>query len=137
ATGSTYDSADPARLLDTALEAADWKGFGKRQRASKREGKLRGIGLAMFIEPSGGMGKEQTDLRIEPDGKLSMFSLAGPAGQRHAAACAAIVAEILGFPEDRIVLRYNDNAAPKLAGTGSFGSRSLISTGAPHAAGSA
>src|SRR5581483_2027913 len=33
-TGSTYDSADPARLLDTALEAADWKGFGKRQRAA-------------------------------------------------------------------------------------------------------
>jgi aerobic carbon-monoxide dehydrogenase large subunit len=135
ATGSTYDSADPARLLDTALEAADWKGFGKRQRASKREGKLRGIGLAMFIEPSGGMGKEQSDLRVGPDGKLSMFSLAGPSGQGHETVFPALVAEVLGIPEDRIDLRYNDVAAPKLAGTGSFGSRSLISHGASLVAG--
>jgi carbon-monoxide dehydrogenase large subunit len=135
ATGSTYDSADPARLLDTALEAADWKGFGKRQRASKREGKLRGIGLAMFIEPSGGMGKEQSDLRVEPDGKLSMFSLAGPSGQGHETVFPAMVAEVLGLPEDRIDLRYNDVRAPKLAGTGSFGSRSLISHGASLVAG--
>jgi carbon-monoxide dehydrogenase large subunit len=135
ATGSTYDSADPARLLDTALEAADWKGFGKRQRASKREGKLRGIGLAMFIEPSGGMGKEQSDLHVGPDGKLSMFSLAGPSGQGHETVFPALVAEVLGIPEDRIDLRYNDVAAPKLAGTGSFGSRSLISHGASLVAG--
>jgi len=135
ATGSTYDSADPARLLDTALEAADWKGFGKRQRASKREGKLRGIGLAMFIEPSGGMGKEQSDLRVGPDGKLSMFSLAGPSGQGHETVFPALVAEVLGIPEDRIDLRYNDVATPKLAGTGSFGSRSLISHGASLVAG--
>ena len=135
ATGSTYDSADPARLLDTALEAADWKGFGKRQRASKREGKLRGIGLAMFIEPSGGMGKEQSDLRVGADGKLSMFSLAGPSGQGHETVFPALVAEVLGIPEDRIDLRYNDVAAPKLAGTGSFGSRSLISHGASLVAG--
>ena len=40
-----------------------------------------------------------------------------------------------GLPDDRIELRYNDNAMPKLAGTGSFGSRSLISHGAALAAG--
>ena len=68
-TGSTYDSADPARLLDTALQAAEWDGFKKRRKAAKSAGKLRGIGLAMFLEPSGGMGKEQVELRIEPDGK--------------------------------------------------------------------
>jgi carbon-monoxide dehydrogenase large subunit len=89
----------------------------------------------MFIEPSGGMGKEQTDLRIEPNGRLSMFSLAGPSGQGHETVFPALVADILGFPEDRIDLRYNDNRAPKLAGTGSFGSRSLISHGASMAAG--
>ena len=33
------------------------------------------------------------------------------------------------MPEDRIELRFNDNSAPKLMGTGSFGSRSLISHG--------
>ena len=129
-TGSTYDSADPARLLDTALKASDWDGFAKRRRAAKREGKLRGIGLALFLEPSGGMGKEQVELRVEPDGRLSMFSLAGPSGQGHETVYPALVADILGVPEDRIDLRYNDVNTPKLIGVGTFGSRSLISHGA-------
>jgi carbon-monoxide dehydrogenase large subunit len=128
-TGSTYDSADPARLLDTALEAADWKGFAKRQKAAKRAGKLRGIGVAMFLEPSGGMGKEQVELRME-NGRVEMFSNAGPSGQGHETVFPAIVAEVLGLPEDRIDLRVNDVATPKFLGTGSFGSRSLISHGA-------
>jgi carbon-monoxide dehydrogenase large subunit len=134
-TGSTYDSADPARLLDTALKASDWAGFAKRRRAAKREGKLRGIGLALFLEPSGGMGKEQVELRVEPNGRLSMFSLAGQSGQGHETVYPAIVADILGVPEDKIDLRYNDVNTPKLIGVGTFGSRSLISHGAALAKG--
>jgi len=134
-TGSTYDSGDPARLLDTALQASDWDSFEKRRRAAKREGKLRGIGLALFLEPSGGMGKEQVELRVEPDGRLSMFSLAGPSGQGHETVYPALVADILGVSEDKIDLRYNDVNAPKLIGVGTFGSRSLISHGAALAKG--
>jgi carbon-monoxide dehydrogenase large subunit len=133
-TGSMYDSADPARLLDTALEAADWKGFAKRQKAAKRAGKLRGIGVAMFLEPSGGMGKEQVELRME-NGRVEMFSLAGPSGQGHETVFPAMVAEVLGFPEDRIDLRVNDVTTPKFLGTGTFGSRSLISHGGALVAG--
>ncbi len=129
-TGSTYDSGDPARLLDTALKASDWSGFEKRRKAAKREGKLRGIGLALFLEPSGGMGKEQVELRVEPNGQLSMFSLAGPSGQGHETVYPALVADILGVPEDKIDLRYNAVNTPKLIGVGTFGSRSLISHGA-------
>ena len=129
-TGSTYDSGDPARLLDTALKASDWNGFEKRRKAAKRDGKLRGIGLALFLEPSGGMGKEQVELRVEPNGRLSMFSLAGPSGQGHETVYPALVADILGFSEDKIDLRYNDVNTPKLIGVGTFGSRSLISHGA-------
>jgi carbon-monoxide dehydrogenase large subunit len=129
-TGSTYDSGDPARLLDTALKASDWDGFEKRRKAAKREGKLRGIGLALFLEPSGGMGKEQVELRVEPNGRLSMFSLAGPSGQGHETVYPALVADILGVAEDKIDLRYNDMNTPKLIGVGTFGSRSLISHGA-------
>jgi carbon-monoxide dehydrogenase large subunit len=134
-TGSTYDSADPARLLDTALEAADWAGFEKRRKAAKRAGKLRGIGLAMFLEPSGGMGKEQVELRIEPDGRVAMFSLAGPSGQGHETVFPALVANVLGFPEDRIEMRVNDVTTPKFLGTGTFGSRSLICHGGALVAG--
>jgi carbon-monoxide dehydrogenase large subunit len=129
-TGSSYDSADPARLLDTALQAADWSGFKARRKAARKNGMLRGIGLALFLEPSGGAGKEQVEIRVDVDGRLAMYSLAGPSGQGHETVFPALVAHILGFPEDRIELRYNDVAAPKLVGLGTFGSRSLISHGA-------
>jgi aerobic carbon-monoxide dehydrogenase large subunit len=129
-TNSSYDSGDPARLLDTALRSSDWNGFEARRAAAGKCGKLRGIGLALFLEPSGGMGKEQVEIRVASDGRLAMYSLAGPSGQGHETVYPALVADILGFPADRIELRYNDVAAPKLVGVGTFGSRSLISHGA-------
>ena len=129
-TGSSYDSADPARLLDTALEAADWDGFNARRKAAKKNGKLRGLGLALFLEPSGGMGKEQVEIRVGSDGKLGMYSNAGPSGQGHETVFPALVADVLGIPEDRIEMRVNDVATPKFLGTGTFGSRSLICHGA-------
>ena len=132
-TGSTYDSADPAQLLTTALRELDWEGFAKRRRMAKKRGQLRGIGLALFLEPSGGLGKEQVELRVEADGKIAMFSNAGPSGQGHETVFPALVADVLGVPEERIDLRYNDNSISKFAGTGSFGSRSLISHGAGFA----
>ena len=132
-TGSTYDSADPAQLLTTALRESDWEGFAKRRRMAKKRGQLRGIGLALFLEPSGGLGKEQVELRVEADGKIAMFSNAGPSGQGHETVFPALVADVLGVPEERIDLRYNDNSISKFAGTGSFGSRSLISHGAGFA----
>jgi carbon-monoxide dehydrogenase large subunit len=129
-TGHTYDSGDPARLLDAALQAADWDGFKARRKAAKKYGKLRGIGLAMFLEPSGAVGKEQIEIKIERDGKLAMYSNAGPMGQGIETVFPEVVAKVLGVPEERIELRYNDVKTPKLLGTGSFGSRSLISHGA-------
>src|SRR5262245_2233413 len=128
-TGATYDSGDPARLLDTALAAADWKGFNQRRKASKKTGKLRGIGLALFLEPSGAVGKEQIEIKVEADGRLALYSLAGPMGQGLETVLPAVVGDILGIAEDKIELRYNDLAMPRLLGTGSFGSRSLISHG--------
>jgi aerobic carbon-monoxide dehydrogenase large subunit len=133
-TNSSYDSADPARLIDTALKSSDWDGFKGRREAAKKHGRLRGIGLALFLEPSGGMGKEQVEIRVGSDGRLAMYSLAGPSGQGHETVFPALVADILGFPADRIELRYNDVDAPRLVGVGTFGSRSLISHGAALAA---
>ena len=129
-TGSSYDSADPARLLDTALQAADWDGFKARRKAANKNGMLRGIGLALFLEPSGGMGKEQVEIRVGANGRLEMYSLAGPSGQGHETVYPALVADILGIPEEGIELCYNDVATPRLVGVGTFGSRSLISHGA-------
>ena len=66
AAGATYDSADFAGLLDKAETHADWAGFAARRVQSAARGKLRGLGLAMFLEPSGGGNapKDQVALRF-------------------------------------------------------------------------
>jgi carbon-monoxide dehydrogenase large subunit len=134
-TGSTYDSGDPPGLLKQALDAADWKGFERRRRAAKRHGKLRGIGCAVFIEPSGGVGQEEIAIRFDADGALDLFTVSGASGQGHETVFPEIVADILGVPSDSVRLRASDPDAPPLIGTGSFGSRSLISHGGALATG--
>jgi aerobic carbon-monoxide dehydrogenase large subunit len=127
-TGSTYDSGDPPGLLREVLDAADWKSFERRRRAAKREGKLRGIGCAVFIEPSGAVGQEEIAIRFNADGGLDLFTLSGASGQGHETVFPEIIADILGVGADSVRLRASDPDGPPLTvGTGTFGSRSLIS----------
>src|SRR5262245_14815828 len=134
-TGSTYDSGDPPGLLAQVLQEADWKGFERRRAEAKARGRLRGIGCATFIEPSGGVGQEEIAIRFDAEGRAQLFSLAGPSGQGHETVFPAIVADILGMDAANVTLRYGDPQAPPLVGTGSFGSRSLICHGGALAVG--
>ena len=65
-TGKIYDSGDFAATMARAQEIADWKGFNKRAAASKRAGKLRGIGIATYVEACGNNGPETANIRLEP-----------------------------------------------------------------------
>lgn len=129
-TGAMYDCADPATLVDAALAAADWNGFSQRRAMASARGRLRGIGLATFIEPSGAVGAEEIAIRFRPDGTMALYSNAGPSGQGYESVYPEIVANVLGLDADQMELRSSDPFGPVLAGTGSFGSRSLISHGA-------
>src|SRR5919199_5697660 len=46
----TYDSGDYFKTLDMAVKAADYAGFERRRQEAKQRGKLRGIGIASYIE---------------------------------------------------------------------------------------
>ncbi len=133
--GTAYDSGDPAGLLDTALKAADWAGFEARRAEARARDRLRGIGLAVFIEPSGAVGAEEIKIEFRSDGTLSLYSNAGPSGQGYETVYPEIVAGVLGLDPDKMRLHSSDPLGPQLAGTGSFGSRSLISHGAALHAG--
>src|SRR3546814_3450107 len=65
ATGLVYDSGEFARLMDQAMERAYWNGFEARQAASLKRGKLRGRGLAYYVERCGGGLEERAEIRSE------------------------------------------------------------------------
>ena len=129
--GSVYDSGDPPGQLALAEKVSDWKGFDKRRRESEKHAKLRGIGCAMFIEPSGGghAPREEAAIKFGESGNATLYVLSGPSGQGHETTFPRIVAEVLGMPLETIALRASDPLGPALVGGGTVGSRSLMSHG--------
>jgi aerobic carbon-monoxide dehydrogenase large subunit len=130
-TPAVYDSGDPPGLLAEVLKVADWAGFEARRAEAKARGKLRGLGLGMFIEPSGGGGapKEEVAIKFGDSGNPLIYALAGPSGQGHETVFPEIVGEILGLDPETITMRASDPLGPKLIGEGTIGSRSIMSHG--------
>jgi aerobic carbon-monoxide dehydrogenase large subunit len=132
--GPIYDCGDFPRVLQRALELADYRNFEKKQKAS---GKLRGIGIACYVESSGVapsrlagmMGArvgfyEAAQVRVAADGSVTAYLGTHNHGQGHATTFAQIIAERFGVPMENIRIVEGDTAAVP-AGTGTFGSRSI------------
>lgn len=130
-TGIMFDSGDFPGLLDKVKERSDWAHFNARRRQSRKAGKLRGIGCAMFIEPSGGGHAKQDEVAafFKPDGSLLLHNVAGASGQGHETVFPELMAGWLGIPADRIISHGGDPAGPQLHGNPSIGSRSAMSQG--------
>ena len=122
--GKIYDSGDFAGTMTRAQELAGWDGFNKRAAASKRAGKLRGIGLATYVEACGGNGPETATLQLEKDGGVTVLIGTQSSGQGHATAYAQIVADRLGLPPDKVRVVQGDTDAIK-TGAGTGGSSSI------------
>jgi len=127
-TGSTYDSGDPPGELEEAIRFSEWNSFAERKKASSLRGKLRGIGVSMFIEPSGGGAspKEEAAIKFGASGEAELHVLSGASGQGHETMFPEIVAQILGIPS---VLKASDPDGPPLVGGGTVGSRRMMSHG--------
>jgi aerobic carbon-monoxide dehydrogenase large subunit len=55
ANGTVYDCGDFEGVMNKALKLADYDGFAARKKQSEAQGKLRGIGVACYLEASGGL----------------------------------------------------------------------------------
>ena len=118
-TGKIYDSGDFASAMARAQEVADWNGFNKRAAASKRAGKLRGIGIATYVEACGNNGPETANIRLERDGGVTVLIGSQSTGQGHATSYAQLVAERLDLPPERVrVVQGDTDAIATGAGTG-------------------
>jgi carbon-monoxide dehydrogenase large subunit len=128
AAGETYDSGDFARVMATALQAADWGGFARRQTEAAARGLRRGIGMSYYIESTMGDPQEAAKIAFEDDGTVSVMVGTQSNGQGHETAYAQLVHDRLGVPFDQIRVVQGDTAKLKWGG-GTGGSRSLTAEG--------
>jgi carbon-monoxide dehydrogenase large subunit len=128
ATGKVYDSGDFAAHMKRAMEVADWKEFPKRARLAKKDGLVRGIGMASYVEVCGTMGDETANVRLDPNGDVTILIGTQSSGQGHQTAYAQIVAEQFGLPPERVHIHQGDT--DEIAtGLGTGGSASIPTGG--------
>jgi carbon-monoxide dehydrogenase large subunit len=109
--GSEYDSGDFPAVMKKALDAARWDSFPERKGESGKRGKLRGRGMATYIEmtaPGGFAPMDQARLNWEADGTLTLRTASHNHGQGHETTFAQIVSRVLGIPVNRIRLRTSE-----------------------------
>jgi carbon-monoxide dehydrogenase large subunit len=135
--GPVYDCGNFPKVFGRLLEIADYAGFAKRRAAAGRNGKRRGIGLALYVESSGvapsrfatSLGAragffEAATVRMLPDGGVQAMLGTHNHGQGHATTFAQIISSRLGVPLKQIEIVEGDTDQVPF-GTGTFGSRSI------------
>lgn len=130
ANGTRYDACAFDRVLDRALALADHAGFEIRRQASAKRGRLRGLGLACYVEATGG-GAVPQDLvegAFDDTGHLVIYGVTGASGQGHATSFAALVEMELGLPAKRVCYLAGHHERRLLA-NGTEGSRTLYGAG--------
>ncbi len=132
-----YDSGNYHGVVDKAMKMLDYKKFRKMQQEATNNGKLLGVGFSTYIEacgiaPSAVVGSlgaraglyESAQVRVQPTGKVSVYSGSHSHGQGHETTFAQIVAEKFGIPMEDVDIVHGDSDAVAF-GMGTYGSRSL------------
>ena len=126
--GKTYDSGDFKTVLDHGLKTMDWAGFETRRAASAARGRRRGIGLAYYLEATGGDATERAEIRFADDGFVDVFVGTQSTGQGHETAYVQLTVDQLGVPGEKVrIVQGDTDIIPVGGGTG--GARSLYSEG--------
>ena len=126
--GLTYDSGAFEAIMDEAMARADVPGFAARRRESEAAGRLRGLGVAPYLETTAAPGTELADIRFEADGTVTLVTGTCDFGMGHATPFAQVLSDTLGVPFERIRMIQNDSDEMSAGAGGSGGSRSAIAT---------
>ncbi|MGE4240123.1 xanthine dehydrogenase family protein molybdopterin-binding subunit [Ramlibacter sp.] len=126
--GQTYDVGEFEKIMDEGLALADWPGFEARAAASRARGKVRGLGIATFLEwTSGNSFEERVTVTVQPDGMIEAYSAVNAMGQGIATTLAQLVVDVFGVPMSQVKVVLGDT--DRGDGFGSAGSRSLFTGG--------
>jgi len=132
-----YDSGNYEASLKRGLEMLGYDDFRKEQAEARKNGKLLGVGFSTYIEacgiaPSAVVGSlgaraglyEVGHVRVQPTGKVTVYTGAHSHGQGHETVFAQFVADKLGIPMDDVQIEHGDTEQVAF-GMGTYGSRSL------------
>jgi carbon-monoxide dehydrogenase large subunit len=132
-----YDSGNYEGVLTKGLEMLGYADFRKQQKVAAQNGKLLGVGFSTYVEacgiaPSavaGALGAraglyEVGQVRVQPTGKVSVFTGSHSHGQGHETTFAQVVAGKLGIPMEDVEIIHGDSDSVAF-GMGTYGSRSL------------
>ena len=122
--GQTYDSGEFEKVLDQILANADWAGYAARKQESLARGRLRGRGLACYIEWTGAVTTETMGIRVEAGGTVSVYTGNQAMGQGTETSFAQLAAELLQIDISHIRVVQGDT--DQATGQGSVGSRSAF-----------
>ena len=142
-TKKTLDSGDYGAALKRAAELIGLPSIRARQKQVEADGRLIGVGFASFYEqtaygtgPFGyaawGIelvpGMEPAVARLTGDGELILEVGSHSHGQGHETVFAQLANEVLGIDPRKVSVRFGDTSTAP-AGTGTYASRSMVTTG--------
>jgi len=146
-TGKHFDSGDYPESLRRAVAGIDLPAVRARQKRGEADGRLIGLGLAIYCEQAAhgttvyagwGIpmvpGHEQAALRITPDGGLEVRVGVHSHGQGLETTLAQVANEILGIDIDKVKVVHGDTQVTPYS-TGTWGSRCMVMAGGAVATG--
>jgi carbon-monoxide dehydrogenase large subunit len=132
ASGMVFDRVTPDVTLERAAEVVDYEKFRAEQAAALAEGRLLGLGIGLYIEPTSTpiatLGVEAATVRVESGGGVTVFLGTAAHGQSIETTMAQVVAEHLGVDYDVITVVQGDTARTPFGG-GTGGSRTAVIAG--------
>lgn len=126
--GEAVDCGDFARVLAVAKDRADVAGFAARKAASQAAGRLRGLGVASYLEAILGSPVETSRIVLDADGGLTMYVGTQSNGQGHETVYTRMLAEATGVDPALIRIVQGDSDRIRHGG-GTGGSRSVTVQG--------
>src|SRR3970282_73743 len=95
----------------------------REQQGARAAGRLRGVGVALYVERAGSQLWESAAVSVAPSGRVVVRTGSDPHGQEHETTFAQIAADVLQVDPDVVTVEHGDSAVvPR--GVGTFGSRS-------------
>ena len=119
------DSGDYPAVLRRALEMSDYERLTKESAAARRAGRRRGVGVACYVELTGVGPFESAAARVDPAGRITVFTGVTSQGQGLETTLAQVAADELGVTPDDVTV-INGDTAGIAQGIGTFASRAAV-----------